>query len=124
MATERFTGSQTDTGLSDVDLTNKVFFAAKRTATGLALCGAGQVCDGIISEGKPAGLHSSIKTGNQLKAIAGAAVAVGAKVSPNATAQFITAVAGNNVFGTAITAAAAAGDLITIEVDRSGVLAA
>lgn len=119
MATERFTGAQTDTVVSDVDLTGKEYFALKRTATGGTLCGAGDHCDGVISEGKAAGLHTSIKTGNQLKAVAGAAVAVGAKVTPNASAKFITATSGTEVFGTAITAAAADGDLFTIDVDRS-----
>lgn len=119
MATERFTGHQTDAVISAADLTDKEYFAAKRTSSGLALCGAGDTCDGVISEGKAAGLHSSIKTGNQLKAIAGAAVAIGAKVTPNAAGKFITATSGTEVFGTAITAAGAADVLFTIEVDRS-----
>jgi hypothetical protein len=121
MAVERFTGSQTDAVPGAVDLTNKEFFAAKRTAGGLNLCGAGDFCDGVISEGKAAGLSSSIKTGNQVKAIAGAAVAVGAKVTPNAAAKFITATAGSEVFGTAISAAAGADELFTIEIDRSNI---
>lgn len=119
MTTERFTGSQTDSALSTVDLTGKEFFAAKRVAGGFALCGAGDYCDGVISEGKAVGLHSSIKTGNQLKAVAGAAIAVGAKVTTNAAGKFVTATAGTEVFGTARTAAAAADDLFTINVDRS-----
>ena len=119
MATERFTGHQTDTAPGAVDLTGKEYFAAKRTTGGLNLCGAGDFCDGIISEGKAAGLHSSIKTGNQLKAVAGAPVAIGAKVTPDGSAKFITATSGTEVFGTAITAAGADGDLFTIEVARS-----
>lgn len=119
MAVERFTGSQTDTVLSDVDLTDKEFYALKRTATGGTLCAAGDHCDGVISEGKKAGLHSSIKTGNQVKAIAGAAVAIGAKVTPDGNAKFITATTGTEVFGTAISAANAANDLFTIDIDRS-----
>lgn len=121
MATERFTGAQTDTMPSAVDLRGKEYYAAKRTAAGLDLCGANQHCDGVISEGKAVGLSSSIKTGNQLKAIAGAAVAIGAKVAPNAAGKFITAPAGADAFGTAITAAGAANALFTIEVDRTKV---
>lgn len=119
MAVERFTGSQTDTVLSDVDLRDKEYYALKRTATGGALCGAGDHCDGVISEGKNVGLHTSFKTGNQLKAIAGAAVAIGARVTPNADGKFITATSGTEVFGVAISAANAANDLFTIDVDRS-----
>ncbi len=119
MAVERFTGSQTDAVPGAVDLTGKEYYAAKRTTGGLNLCGAGDTCDGVISEGKPAGLSSSIKTGNQVKAIAGAAVAVGAKVTPNASAKFVTATSGTEVFGTAISAASGADVLFTIEIDRS-----
>lgn len=119
MATERFTGSQTDTVLSDIDLRDKEFYALKRTTTGGTLCVAGDHCDGVISEGKAAGLHTSIKTGNQVKAIAGAAVAVGAKVTPDVNGKFITATAGTEVFGTAASIANAANDLFTIDIDRS-----
>lgn len=118
MATERFTGSQTDAQPGAVDLTGKEFFAAKRTPTGLNLCGAAEFCDGVISEGKAAGLHSSIKTGNQLKGIAGSALAVGVKVTPDADGKFIAATAGQNYFGTVSEPAAAEDDLFTIEVDR------
>jgi hypothetical protein len=119
MATERFTGSQTDTALSDADLTGKEFYGVKRTATGVALCGAGDHCDGIVSEGKAQGLHTSFKTGNQLKAIAGDVVNVGAAVTPDADGKFVTATAGTEIFGTAITKASAEDVLFTIEVDRS-----
>jgi predicted TIM-barrel enzyme len=119
MAVERFTGSQTDTGLSDADLRNKEFYAVKRTATGVDLCGAGDHCDGVISEGKNTGLHTSFKTGNQVKAICGAAIAIGAKVTPDADGKFVTAASGDEVFGTAMSATDAEDELVTIDIDRS-----
>lgn len=119
MAVERFTGSQTDTVLSDIDLRGKEFYALKRTSTGGTLCAAGDACDGVISEGKAAGLHSSIKTGNQVKGIAGAAVAVGARVTVGTGGKFVTATSGTEVFGRAISIANAENDLFTIDVDRS-----
>lgn len=125
MATERFTGAQTDAVPGAVDLTGKEYYAAKRTPTGLNLCGAGDFCDGVISEGKAAGLSSSIKTGNQLKAIAGEQIAIGQKVTPDGNAKFVVAdTADDEVFGTAISAAGAANVLFTIEVDRSKIDAA
>jgi len=125
MATERFTGAQTDAVPGAVDLTGKEYYAAKRTPTGLNLCGAGDFCDGVISEGKAAGLSSSIKTGNQLKAIAGEQIAIGQKVTPDGNAKFVVAdAADDEVFGTAISAAGAANVLFTIEVDRSKIDAA
>jgi len=125
MATERFTGAQTDAVPGAVDLTGKEYYAAKRTPTGLNLCGAGDFCDGVISEGKAAGLSSSIKTGNQLKAIAGEQIAIGQKVTPDGNAKFVVAdTADDEVFGTAISAAGGANVLFTIEVDRSKIDAA
>lgn len=120
MAVERFTGAQTNAAPSEADLTGKEYYAAKMTSTGgYVLAGDGDYVDGVISEGKAIGLHTSVKTGNQVKAIAGAAVAIGARVTPNSSGKFITATTGKEVFGRAISAAAAADALFTIEVDRS-----
>lgn len=122
MAVEKFTGSQTDNQPSTVDLTGKEFFLAKRVAGGFALAALGEDVAGVISEGKPVGLHSSIKTGNQVKAIAGAAIAVGDKVTSDANGKVRVAAAGHHVFGKAMSAAAN-GELVTINVDREGILA-
>lgn len=124
MATEKFTGSQTDAALSDVDLRGKEFHAARYTATGITLAGAGANVAGIISEGKDVGLHSSIKTGNILKAVAGGAIAAGARVASNAAGRFVTAGVGTESFGTAIHAASGDGVLFDIQVDRTRTAAA
>lgn len=123
MAVERFTGSQTDAKPSTVDLTGKEFFLAKRVAGGLALAGAGEKVAGVISEGKPVGQHTSIKTGNQVKAVAGGAIAVDDRIASNAAGEAVVAAAGNDVFGRAMSAAAD-GELVTIEVTQEGILAA
>lgn len=122
MAVERFTGSQTDSKPSVVDLTGKEFFLAKRVAGGLTLAALGEDVAGVISEGKPVGAHSSIKTGNQVKALAGAAIAVGDKVTSDANGKVRVAAATHHVFGKAMSAAAN-GELVTINVDREGILA-
>lgn len=119
MATERFTGSQTDTQVSAADLTGKEYFACKRTSSGVNLCGANEYADGIISEGKAAGLHTSFKTGNQLKAIAGAAIAIGASVTTDAAGKFVTATTGQKATGRARTAVVGGdGVIFSIDVDR------
>ena len=123
MAVERFTGSQTDAKPSVTDLTGKEFFLATRVAGGFELAGAGEKVAGVISEGKAIGLHTSIKTGNQLKAVAGAAIAVGDALASNAAGEAVPAAAGNEVFGTAMSAAAD-GELVTFDMDRSGPQAA
>lgn len=119
MAVERFTGAQTDAKPSTVDLTGKEFFLATRVAGGFALAGLGGKVAGVISEGKAVGLHSSIKTGNQLKAIAGAAIAVGDKLSSDAAGKVRVAAAGHQQFGTAMSAAAN-GELVTFDMDHEG----
>lgn len=122
MATERFTGSQTDSGPSTVDLTGKEFHLAKRVAGGLALAGAGEKVVGVISEGKAVGFHSSVKTGNQLKAVADVAIAVGDKLASSADGQVKVAAAGNYVFGTA-KSAADAGEMVEFYFDQEGIMA-
>lgn len=123
MATERFTGAQTDTGLSDADLTGKELLFCKRTATGVDLCGAAGKVAGVISEGKAAGLYSSFKTGNQIKVLAGEDIAIGDQIGCGANGLARTAQAADNVCGIAITAASEAGVVFTIELDQMGIKA-
>jgi hypothetical protein len=122
MAVERFTGSQTDCKPSVVDLTGKEFFLAAAVAGGFQLAGLGGKVAGVISEGKAIGLHTSIKTGNQVKALAGAAIAVGDSVTSDAAGKVRVAAATHQVFGRA-KSAAANGELVTIEVTQEGILA-
>ena len=122
MAVERFTGSQTDAKPSVSDLTGKEFFLAKAVAGGFDLAGLGQKVAGVISEGKAVGLHTSIKTGNQVKAVAGAAIAVDDKVTSDAAGKLRVAAAGHHVFGRA-KSAGANGELVTVEVTQEGILA-
>lgn len=123
MAFERFDASDTDAQPGDVDLTGKEFHGVKRTATGIDLCVAGDPCDGIVSEGKAAGLNSSFKTEGQLKVLAGTGgLAVGDKVTPDANGAFVVAGVGDEVFGTCMFAAAAT-FLAVVDVDRAGILA-
>lgn len=120
MATEKFTGAQTDTALSDADLTGKEFFLCKRTATGVALGGAGDRVDGVISSGKAQGLHTSFKTGNQLKVVAGEQIAIGDMIGCGAGGKARTAVAGDDICGIAISAASEDGVVFTMEFDQMG----
>lgn len=123
MATEKFTGAQTDTGLSDADLTGKELLFCKRTATGVDLCGAGEKVAGVISEGKAIGYHTSFKTGNQLKVLAGEVIAIGDQIGSGANGLARTAVATDNVCGVAITAASEAGVVFEMELDQMGIKA-
>lgn len=119
MATERKIGSGMDTAKSAADLSSKNRFLVKRVAAGIALCAAGEYVAGVLVEGKAIGLHNTFATSNQVKALAGAAIAVGAKVSSDANGKLRTAVAGDNVLGIAASAAAGDGELVTVDIDRS-----
>lgn len=122
MAVERFTGSQTDAKPSTVDLTGKEYHFAKRVAGGFAICGNKEKPAGVISEGKAVGLWSSIKTGNQIKVKAEAAIAVGDKVGSNANGAAVVAAATWYCVGEAMSAAAN-GELVTINVTNEGIVA-
>lgn len=123
MATEKFTGSQTDSALSDADLTGKTLRFCKRTATGVNLAAAGNKVAGVISEGKGIGLHTSFKTGNILKVIAGEDIAVGDQIGSGANGLARTAVVGDNVCGVANSAASAAGVVFDMTFDQMGIKA-
>ena len=120
MAVERFTGSQTDSARSGADLRGKEFHLAMLEADGdvvTATLGAKVV--GVISEGKDVGLHSSFKTGNQLKAVADVAIVRNAKLASSADGQVKVAAAGQHVFGTA-KSDADAGELVEFYMDQEG----
>jgi hypothetical protein len=122
MATTRFTGAQNDALPSVTDLRGKEFHLAKVTAAGVTLAGLGEKVAGVISEGKNIGLHSSFHTGNQLKAVADVAIAVGDKLASSADGQVKVAAANQFVFGTAKTAADA-GEMVEFYMDQEGGLA-
>jgi acetylornithine/succinyldiaminopimelate/putrescine aminotransferase len=122
MAVTRKTGSQTDAKPSTVDMTGKEFYLAKRVAGGFAIAALGEKVAGVIEEGKNVGLHTSITTGNQLKAVAGAAIAVGDKLSSDANGKVRVAASTHWVFGTA-SSVAANGELVEFDMDQEGVMA-
>lgn len=122
MAVERQVGSMTDAKPSTVDLTGKEYHFAKRVAGGFALCGNKEKPAGVISEGKAVGLHTSVNTGNQLKVVASAAIAVGDKVGSDANGKAVVAAATWYAFGEAISAADA-NELVTINVTNEGIVA-
>lgn len=100
MAKQKQDGLHTDVALSGADLRGKEMLFAKRDGTGkLVLCGAGDRADGVISEGRNIGAHTSINTdGNPiLRVIAGAALAQNARVQSNAASQAVPGL--NNSFG-------------------------
>lgn len=120
MAVQRQVGSQTDAKESAVDLTGKEYHFIARAADGrFTLPLAGGKAAGVCQEGKAAGRHSSIATGNQLKVLAAEAIAPGDEVATDAAGAAVVAAAGDEVLAEALSVAAA-GELVEIDFDRKG----
>jgi hypothetical protein len=116
MAVQKQDGLHTDVGESAVDLTGKEDLFCVRDSSGkINVAGAGAVIAGVISEGKPAGYHTSYNTrGNPiLRVQAGAAIAINTEVQSNGSGQ---AVAGStNPFGRTRKAVGGSGEIAEIE---------
>lgn len=114
MAVQKQDGLHTDVAVSGADLRGKEGFAAKKVNGEFVLAGAGDYVEGIISEGRNTGYHTSVNTdGNPIvRWVAGAAVAAGAYVSSDAQGRAVTGTA--NVFGRARKAVGAAGEVLEV----------
>lgn len=115
MAVQKQDGLFTDTAESAADLRGKEFHFVTRDANGkAALCGNNGVINGVISEGRDVGYHTSWNTpGNPiLKVVAGSAIARGDRVQSDANGAAKTGT--NNDIGAARNAAAA-GEMVEID---------
>ena len=117
MAVQRQDGLFADAKESATDLRGKEYYFAKRTTEGkFTLAGDGDKIAGVISEGRDVGYHSTVNTGKQLKAIAGAPITAGDRVQSNNAGLAVSGA--TNTFGEAINNAAA-GEYVEIDVDRT-----
>lgn len=106
---------------TDLSVTGQ-YRAVKRTATGIALCGAADAGFlGILQDDPLAGESGTVKTRDVSKAVAGAAVAVGALLTTDAVGRLVPAALGNPAVARALEAAAADSDLFAVEVGLTGV---
>lgn len=120
MAVQRQVGSQTDAKESAVDLTGKEYCFIARAADGrFTLPVLGGKAAGVCQEGKAAGRHSSVATGNQLKVVAAAVLVTGNEVATDATGKAIVAVAGQEILGEVIQGGAI-GEIVEIEFVHKG----
>lgn len=69
----------------------------------------------MISEGRDVGYHTSVDTGNQLKAVAGGAITAGDDVQSNADGEAVTG--STNALGVAMNTVAE-GEFVEIDCDR------
>jgi hypothetical protein len=91
-------------------------------ASGKAVvAGAGVAIDGVLQNNPAADQAATVwGLGSVSKVVAGAAVAAGALVTPNASGQAITAVSGNYIAGRALNAATGAGQKVSVWLTQPG----
>lgn len=100
--------------------------AVKRDTDGkFVLCEAADAeFEGIMQDDLPAGQHGTAKTRDTSKAVAGAAVTrAGIDLTTDDDARLVAATTGDPVVARSQSAAAAAGDLFSVRIDRAGVVA-
>ena len=113
------------TFLAAGDLSAKQFHAVKMSADyTVTTSAANQVSVGIQQDlPAAAGRGCRVRMLGTSKAVAGAAFAAGAKLTPNASGQLITATAGQNACAIALQAAAALNDIVEVFVMPGGIVA-
>lgn len=98
------------------------FRGVKFSSTGVVLCGAADAgFVGVLQNNPALGESATFKHSDGSEAIAGAAIAKGAKVTTDANGRFVTATTGQFVCGVARSAAAASGDRFSLLVRAGGV---
>ncbi len=112
-------------GESATALTNKSFYAVKFNSSGkIAVCSTeGETVLGLIpaEEGnKAAGDDITIQIKDIGLMVVSAAIAAGAEVMTDANGKAKTATTGKFIIGYALKAATAAGDIIPIQISKSG----
>ena len=120
MATEKVTQMDARDAGADLSASTNLYKLAKLDANGDLVLGAASTdfIFGSIYETAASGLSVSVAVAGLVKVEAGAAINEGVPVTCNASGQAIAAGTGHAVFGYARVAAAAAGDIITVLVDR------
>ena len=116
MAVEQITGA-IGFKVAAADLSAKQFYSVKVDSTGkIALTGAGELGLGILQNDPTAGLAANVAISGASKAVVGAAVAAGARLSSDANGKLITATAAKSVVAQALEAGAANGDIISVHI--------
>lgn len=137
MAWDRGSANDIGTMLATADLSTKQYYGVYFDSSGgVSLCAAaGARCDGILQNAPAAGQVAIVRPMGPSKAVASAAITVGALVKVDSAGKFVTAskavvdstvssatdpVIGSNVLGNALIAAAADGDIITVNINIQG----
>jgi len=107
---------------ADLSASQYLFVKMGTNADEVILCGDGEDAVGVLCEPANDTEAACVAVGGQSKVVAGAAVTVGAKLACDAAGKAVVATTGDVVMGTAL-AAGALDEVITIQLDKEGVLA-
>lgn len=100
-----------DTGVAQADYSAKQYFLVYFNAEDqITLCGAG-AAGYVLLDAPASGASGTVALAGKVPCTAGAAVSIGAKITPDAAGKGVTATSSDVICGIAITAAAADGDL-------------
>ena len=105
------------------NITDGAFLAAKLTAGGAAVCGAGEAAVGLFipeTENPKAGEDVTMQVKDIGLAKVGAAVNAGDLLSSDADGKLIQAASGNYILAQALETAAAADQIIPVQICKAG----
>lgn len=109
------------------DIQGGAFLAAMLTKDGVAVAKAGEAAIGIMipeTDSPKAGEDVNIQVKDIGLAMAGAAVEAGDLLTSDANGKLVKAASGNFILATALGAAAAAGQVISVQIIKAGYAAA
>lgn len=115
-------GNMNGNHVANADLTGSQYLAVVVNSAGKIALAAGPAVDilGILQNKPNTDQPAQVMVDGISKAKAGAAIAIGAKVTANASGLLITAVATNKAVGFAVTAAGAANDVFSVQLKDLG----
>lgn len=115
MADQNLLGTAPHTLIAGAAITGNRFVKLDTTAGQCVPSAAGtDVTIGVALVGKAVGESVEIQSFGKAKVTAGAAIALGAQVTSDASARAVTVATGNVSLGVALQAAGAAGDIIEV----------
>lgn len=109
------------------DIQGGAFLAAMLTKNGVAVAKAGEAAVGIMipeTDSPKAGEDVNIQVKDIGLAMAGAAVEPGDLLASDASGKLVKAASGNFILATALAAATAAGQVISVQIIKAGYAAA
>jgi len=110
------------TEVASADLSTHQFKAVVFTSTGWALAGVGAQDVGFLQDKPTTDEVAQVLVNGVSKAVAGAAVAKGARLRTDATGRLVTAVATEEAVARALTAAGAANEILSVDARYTGVV--